>query len=297
VAEDPGHTPQVARTPLGEELIRKVVIVPRTDHKDALALADKMVAWLHGRSIDASVEHDLSPSKDTGGPRYSGPPPDLLVTIGGDGTVLRAVHRFRERPPILAVRMGKVGFLADIEPDDALEALDKVLEGRCLRDECFMLSNNVGLPDALNEVRVGTKVPSQMADLELKIDGRVIGRDLVDAVLVATTVGASAYTLSAGGAVVDPRLRAMVIVPVCPLSSNFKPYVVPSDTRVSLRQLRRPPVTVMVDGQYQKRVSSGVAVEIEASSRSIVFLRTGPDFYTRLRRRLSTTSLSPASQA
>ncbi|MEM2905938.1 MAG: NAD(+)/NADH kinase [Candidatus Bathyarchaeia archaeon] len=273
-------------------MLRKVIVAPRMDRHEAISLADSIAEWLRRKGLEASVERNLTPLVEKEARREDEPPPDLLITIGGDGTVLRAVHRFPETPPILAVRMGRVGFLADTEPQDALKTLDQILEGRYVRDECYMLSNNVGLPDALNEVRVGTMFPSQAADLELKIDGRVIARDLVDAVLVATNVGASAYTLSAGGSVVDPRLKAMVIVPVCPLSSNFKPYVVPSDTCISLRQLRRPPVTVMVDGQYQKQVQSGVEVEIRASQRSIIFLRTGLGFYDRLRRRLSMSSLS-----
>lgn len=276
-------------------MFREALVVSRADRQEATALAERIAGWLRERGLAASVARDEPSWRASARPNLSSTTPDLLVTIGGDGTVLRAVHQFARPPPVMAVRMGRVGFLADTEPEGALEALRKALEGRFVKDECFMLENNVGLPDALNEVRVGTIVPSQMADMELRIDDRVIGRDLVDAVLVATNVGASAYTLSAGGAIVDPRLRAIVIVPVCPLSTNFRSFVVPPDTRVSLTQLRKPPVTVMVDGQFQKQVRAGVTVEVQASSRSVVFVRTGPDFYTRLKRRLTTSSLAAVS--
>lgn len=279
-------------------MFQRAVVFAKTDRPDARTVAENLVAGLRERGLDASIEYNLPSYAEAEASRQTAVSPDLLVTLGGDGTVLAAVHRFQESPPpILAVRMGRVSFLADTEPEGALRTLDRILDGQYIRDECFMLSNNVGLPDALNELRVGTMVPSQMADLELRIDGRVVARDLVDAVLVATPVGASAYALSAGGPVVDPRLNAMVIVPVCPLSSNFKPYVVPSDARVSLRQLRRPPVSVMVDGHHQKQVDFGVEVETWVSSRRIVFLRTGPGFYERLRRRLSTSALAFASEA
>jgi len=274
-------------------LFKNVGIIARIDKTEAVNLALNLVKHLEERGVRPICEPQLASRIGCSKASLDEADLDLAVVIGGDGTILRAVHTVRRNIPFFTVNLGVVGFLADVDPSRALLAIDQVLDERFIKDECFMLSNNTGLPDALNEVRIGVETPSQMAELEVALDGFPIARDRVDAILVATTTGSSGYTLSAGGGIVDPRLKAIVIVPVCPLSANFRPYIVPWDCRVSVKTLKQRDIIVLVDGQFEKKLSPPREVEVKRSGNTVTFLRTESNFYTRLRRRLAVTSLNP----
>jgi len=133
------------------------------------------------------------------------------------------------------------------------------------------------------------ETPQRMVELSVLIDGLEIARDRVDAILVSTPSGASAYALSAGASIVDPRLNAILVVPVCPLSANFKPYIVPSDVEVSVKP--EPPAEmawiVGVDGHSVRRLDPPRTVKVKRSSREVVFLRRRRNFYERLKRRFT----------
>jgi NAD+ kinase len=127
-----------------------------------------------------------------------------------------------------------------------------------------------------------------MIELSVLINDLEVARDRVDAILVSTPSGASAYALSAGASIVDPKLNALLIVPVCPLSANFKPYIVPSNVEVSIKPELPADVDwiVGVDGHSVKKLSPPRTVKVKRSSREAVFLRRKENFYERLKRRL-----------
>jgi NAD+ kinase len=274
-------------------LFRNVGIAARLDRLEAVSLAVEIAKYLRERGLNPVFESQLASQVKEAGESLDKMAVDLIVVVGGDGTILRTVHGMRRKAPVFAVRMGMIGFLADVDPNGALPSLERILEGRCVRDDCIMLSNNVGLPDALNEVRVGTETPEQMVEVEVLIDGTRIARDRVDAVLVATPTGSSGYALSAGANIVDPRLKAIVIAPICPLSQNFKPYVAPSNVEVTIKPVREDEVVILVDSQFRKKVLPAEGVKVKKSKKKITFLRTGENFYERLTRRLGRSCLSP----
>lgn len=271
--------------------ILTVGIISRLDKEQAVKTAEEIGRFLEERGIDVLYDASLAPLLGKKGDRLEDRDLDLAVILGGDGTILRAIHILKRGIPILALNFGTVGFLADVSPENALDALQKVLDGRFMKEDCFMLSNNVGLPDALNEIRIGTVVPSQMVRLGVSIDSMPVAYDRADAILVATTTGASGYTMSAGGSIIDPRLKAMVIVPVCPLSSNFKSYVIPWDSEVSVKVEGPSEFVVIVDGQFSRRLKAPEEIIIRRSMDNVTFFRVEQGFYERLRRRLAVSSL------
>ncbi|MEM3693979.1 MAG: NAD(+)/NADH kinase [Candidatus Bathyarchaeia archaeon] len=271
--------------------ILTVGIISRLDKEQAVKTAEEIGRFLEERGIKVLYDASLAPLLGKKGDRLEDRDLDLAVILGGDGTILRAIHILKRGIPILALNFGTVGFLADVSPENALDALQKVLDGRFRKEDCFMLSNNVGLPDALNEIRIGTVVPSQMVRFGVSIDSMPVAYDRADAILVATTTGASGYTMSAGGSVIDPRLKAMVIVPVCPLSSNFKSYVIPWDSEVSVKVEGPSEFVVIVDGQFSRRLKAPEEIIIRRSMDNVTFFRVEQGFYERLRRRLAVSSL------
>jgi NAD+ kinase len=272
-------------------LLGIVGIISRLDKEQAIKTAEEIGRFLEERKIKVVYERSLGNILGRMGDRLEDKDLDLAIVLGGDGTILRAVHILRRGIPILAINFGTVGFLADVSPENAMKALQRILDGSFTREDCFMLSNNLGLPDALNEIRIGTVIPSQMVRLGISIDSTPVAFDRVDAVLVATTTGASGYTMSAGGSIIDPRLRAMVIVPVCPLSSNFKSYVIPWDSEVSVKVEGPSEFVTIVDGQFSKKLKAPEEVIIRRSKDKVTFLRVEQGFYERLKRRLSVSSL------
>ncbi len=271
-------------------MFKRVGIAARLDREDAVKLAGDVCHFLEENGVKTYLEPELASKVAREGTPLGEMKADLIVVIGGDGTVLRVLHSLSQKTPLLGIRMGTVGFLAEIESDQAFPGLKKVLNGDFIRDECMMLSNNLGLPDALNEVRLGTETPQQMIMLDVAIDGVKVASDRVDGLIVSTPTGSPGYALSAGAAVVDPRLQAMAIVPICPLSFNFRPIIVPSTQTVHIRPVRAKEVTVLIDGQFQKNLRPPSDLIVKRSSETVTFVRFRQNFYERLRRRLGTTS-------
>jgi NAD+ kinase len=270
-------------------LFKSVAIISRTDRHEAISLAKEIAHYLEGKGIVVGFEKELA-SKLKFSEKTTDFKVDLLVTIGGDGTVLRAFHMTNGSVPLFPIRMGTVGFLCDQDWNNATEALEKLLDGEFLRDECFSLQSNLDTPLAMNEFRIGCPLPSRPIEVEVYVDELMIAKDKLDAVIISTNTGASAYALSAGANIIDPRLEAIMIAPICALSTNFKPYVVPSDSIIKVRVINEGDLMTLVDGQYQSRLSGVKEIKVFKSKVRIPILRTGPDFYERLKRRLNISS-------
>jgi NAD+ kinase len=271
-------------------LFNSVAIVSRTDRPEALELAKEISLQLEKRRIKVKFEEGLADRLKAREKTTRDFASDLVITIGGDGTVLRAFHATNGRVPIFPVRMGTVGFLCDADWDDTLEALEKLLRGEYSREECFTLESNFDTPPALNEFRLGVPPPTYAIEVEIHVDNFFIARDKLDGVIVSTSTGASGYALSAGANIIDPRLEAITIVPICPLSTTFKPYVVPSNSTVTIKPISESDLTALVDGSHENRLTEVKEVKIKKSQTIATILRTGSDFYERLKRRLTIRS-------
>jgi NAD+ kinase len=270
-------------------LFNRVAIISRTDRDEAVRLAKEISSYMENRGIVVSFEKELADrlkSKE----KSTDFKVDLLITIGGDGTVLRAFHMTNGVIPIFPIRMGTVGFLCDEDWGQSEKALDKLLKGEFIKDECFSLQSNLDTPLAMNEFRLGCALPSHPIEVEVYVDKSLIARDKVDGIIVSTNTGASAYALSAGANIIDPRIEAIMVVPICALSTNFKPYVVPSDSVITIKVTNGGDLTTLVDGEHQSRLSGIREVKLRKSTRKVSIIRTGPSFYERLKRRLNMSS-------
>lgn len=206
---------------------------------------------------------------------------DLFLTIGGDGTMLRAARCATARQvPLLGVNMGRLGFLTECGPSDWREALDAVIQGRSWLEERTTLTADVegmaGAPLALNEVVMARASRPRAITVELTIDGRAVSEVIADAMVVATATGSTAYALAAGGPVLDPRIDGMVIVPVAAHLWTPGPLVVPRQCRITLINTRSVPALLSFDGQVDVPLEVGQAVTVRASERSCLFARTKP---------------------
>ncbi|MCZ6571470.1 MAG: NAD(+)/NADH kinase [Deltaproteobacteria bacterium] len=221
---------------------------------------------------------------------------DLLIVLGGDGSMLAAARAIGEREvAILGINVGRLGFLADVSPDEVEAALAAVLGGdyrirersrlevTCLKQGCEPQVDLV-LNDAV--ITKGTAL-ARLIELEVLIDQNVVASYRSDGLIIATPTGSTAYNLSAGGPLVDPRLRAMIINPICPHTLTQRPLVLPDSVQVEVRLLPREEATLTLDGQVGMSLQPGDAVRVTRSARPVRFVTVpGHDLFETLRKKL-----------
>jgi NAD+ kinase len=273
-------------------VFKSVGLVARYDQKAALNLAEKLAEYLAKKGLKVYVEDSLS---DKLKPHHEFIPlsemkTDFIITIGGDGTILRtAIAIPKPEPPILAVNMGVRGFLTEVEPEHAFEAIERILKGDYKVEKCTKLSvtsHEEPFPDALNDVVISAGEPSKILYAEIRKDDKPILKCQADGLIVATPTGSTGYSLSAGGPVLDSEVNAFVITPICSLTV-FHSLVLPADCAITLNALRPNNMYVLIDGNLRKLITENEpSVTITKSKNVTSFIRFETDFYDRLRNRL-----------
>ena len=253
---------------------------------EAAVLADRATAWLTGRG------HQVTDALgDDGSVRLDGA--DLLVSLGGDGTLLRAVDSaLVASVPVMGVNLGLLGYLTEIEPAGLEDALERFLDGRYEVEERMTLEVTVHGPDgaptatvcALNEATVEKTVPGHTVRVAASIDDRPFVTYAADGLLVATPTGSTAYNLSARGPLLSPKLRAIVLTPVSPHMLFDRPLVLDPGQHVHLEVLGPRPAVLVVDGITVCPLDPGATVDCREGDRPARLVTFGSrDFHAILR--------------
>ncbi len=182
---------------------------------------------------------------------------DLLVCIGGDGTILRTLHYLKRPIPVLGVNTGMIGFLARIQPDKAVPTLKKlILDGFDVerRERLSVRVMDEEMPYAMNEAVVITAKPGKMLHFAIFVDGEELERLRADGVVFATPTGSTAYAMSAGGPIVDPKVNATIIVPIAPFKLSARPTIVDINSEISLELLGTKDAELVIDGQFYRGI-------------------------------------------
>lgn len=273
-------------------LFKVVGLVARIDEKEALKLAKKLMSHLEDKGLSVFLEPSLAKhvKKATAALRLEEMKVDLIITIGGDGTILRTgLMMPKPEPPILAINMGVRGFLTEVTPTEASEAVDRCLKGDFVLEQYTKLSPYMGemrLPDALNEVFITSQVPAKLLHTRIWRDNVAVAECQSDGIVVASQVGSTGYSLSGGGPVLDPKIDAFVLTPICPLTT-FHPIVFSAKSTVSIELLKPKKAVVVVDGHYQMQMgTSENRLMVRKSEYKASFVRFNGDFYRRLKGRL-----------
>ena len=235
----------------------------------------------------------------------SSPPAlDCLITLGGDGTLLRGARILDgANTPILGVNLGRVGFLTTANAqtlDWALDALVRrayVTEARLALLPSIVDREGTSRPEpvVLNDVVVHKGGVARVVHMRLAVDGEEVGQYSADGIIVATPTGSTAYSLSAGGPIVLPAVSAIVVTAICPHTLAVRPLVVPSTTVVSVEPI--PPwteeVLVSLDGQLSTTIHPGERLLVKRAERPVLLIRLGPEgFFQRMRNKLQWGDLS-----
>ena len=209
---------------------------------------------------------------------------DIILAVGGDGTLLSTVRNLDEQVPVLPIEAGGVCFLSEVTYDALKEAISKILKGKYKVVRWTRLQpilNGKKLRRAMNEVAVVTGMPGRTCGIEVVIDERKYETFDADGVIISTSVGSTAYSLSAGGPIIDPDAKAFVIVPICPYTVKGRPLVIPESSRIRVRTTHGK-AFVTVDGRDPIKMNSSDTLLIRKSRKPARIVRFGSVFYKNL---------------
>lgn len=236
-----------------------------------------VVAWLRARSIEVLLDTTSATllNEPGGMPKTQlAEKADALLVLGGDGTILSAARLAAERSiPILGVNMGGLGFLTEVRLDNLYPSLDRVFTNDFILDERLMLATHihrhgetVARGTVLNDVVISKGTLARMIDLQIAIDGQFITNLRGDGLIIGTPTGSTAYSLSAGGPIMNPGVQALILTPICPHTLTHRPLIVPSNVmiEVTLTSQDEGSMTTL-DGQVGVAIIQGDQAVIHAS--------------------------------
>jgi NAD+ kinase len=223
---------------------------------------------------------------------------DVIVAVGGDGTMLHAARRVAGRGvPLLGINLGRLGFLTDILPEHMLNALDEILAGDYLAEDRRMLEaqviggRNARAPmAALNDVALQKRETGRILDFVTSVDGSYVNTHGGDGLIVATATGSTAYALSCGGPIIQPDVDALVMVPICPHTLSDRPLVLKASCTIEARLApdEEAPAQIACDGEDYGALAVGETLRIRAARETVTLLHPKDyNYYELLRSKLN----------
>ncbi len=273
--------------------MKKIGIISRCDRDDVISFVRGIVNYLKPKAI---VLVDLKTAEiiqEKGTPvaemRKNGA--EFIISVGGDGTVLRGIQKMDDPLPVLGINMGTIGFLVDVSPQEAIEVIDSVLPGFKIeeRSRLSIKVNDEKMPPATNEVVILTANPAKMLSYRIFVDKSPLEELRADGVVFATSTGSTAYAMSAGGPIVDPRVDGTVIVPLAPFKLSARPWVVPARSEIRLElTVPKKEAVIVIDGQYTRKIKEDDVILITKAEKPARFVKTREGgFYEKVRSKLS----------
>ena len=268
---------------MGSEF-QKVAVLGRRDDARVAEPMSVLVGHLTEAGIEVLAEDQVAHA-------------DLVIAVGGDGTMLYASSLTRQNDiPLLGINRGRLGFLADVTTDDMLASVDHILAGDYMIESRLMLNaelqrgnGDIVTAIAFNDVVLQRSETGRMVDFETSVAGQFVNTHSGDGLIVATPTGSTAYALSCGGPIVEPHLDAMVVVPICPHTLTDRPIVIAASQPIRIRLLEREQTAaaVAIDGHSIGPIHPDDTMTISAAETRIRLIHPpGYDFYGILRSKL-----------
>jgi NAD+ kinase len=275
-------------------IMKRVGILYHPMKEEAYALAKKLEGFLgaKGRSVWLYSAWEWEKARE----QVKGT--DLVLSIGGDGTILRAAQAvLPSLTPITGINLGQLGFMTELHVDEVMDKLPALLAGDGHIDERALLEAELYPTgeeqkpsqkfDALNDAVVARGAIARLIYIDTSIDGEPLTTYKADGVIVATATGSTGYALAAGGPVLHPQANDFVLVPILPHPASGYTMVLPSNAVVKLKLSAVNPATLSIDGHINLPLSSGAAIVVRHSANTVRFLRIHkPSFYGSLEQRL-----------
>jgi NAD+ kinase len=258
-----------------------------------------VVTWLRARSIDVILDQtSASLLGEQGGVQKAqlASKADVLLVLGGDGTMLNAARLAGERGiPILGVNMGGLGFLTEVRLENLYPSLERVFANDFVLDERLMLRTHihrhgetVAQGEVLNDVVISKGTLARMIELKIAIQGRFVTNLRGDGLIVSSPTGSTAYSLSAGGPIIDPAVQSLILTPICPHTLTHRPLIVPGNAEIEVTLTTKDDgAMATLDGQVGVAITQGDTVVIQTSEHRTRLIRfPESNYYDVLREKL-----------
>ncbi len=212
----------------------------------------------------------------------------IVIVLGGDGTILKAAKMINPEGLILGVNFGIRGFLTEINPEEVLDSIKLIGRNRFKIDERIKLKVKFkkNTYEGLNEIAIITSRPAKLSTFRIYLNDTFIDEIQADGIIVATPTGSTAYSLSAGGPIIDPRANVFIINYICPFKLSVRPIIFPNDIKVKIEFVEKNEVEytyLTIDGEIVEKIFRGDFLEIYKSENVVRFIRFRNDYYKKVR--------------
>lgn len=264
----------------------KLGVLANPNLRDVEAVARELLDTIGGMA-EVTVEERLARKLGMDGLPLGEMNVDVLVTIGGDGTILHALQRCN--PVIAGINAGQLGFLTEIPREEIRNGINRILAGDYEVEERLRLKvmrNEERLLDCLNEAVLHTSHVSKMHHFEVLVDGRPAMNVRADGLIISTPTGSTSYAMSVGGPIIDPRVNAFVMAPIAPFNLAIRPLVIPADSQIEVRHITRKECVLVLDGQEEVTIQPDDVLRLGSSGNPARFVKFQGDFYEKAWKKL-----------
>jgi NAD+ kinase len=290
---------------------QRIGVVAKAASRDAVHTAHELAEWLRRRGLEVALDEAILRAGGIGAmgamggmgqdpPFRTGEVYDLVVVLGGDGTLLSVARTLAGKVPILGVNLGNLGFLTEISRGELYPALVQVLAGRFQTETRSLFDIDLkrasgagGDPGGmryrvLNDAVITKSALARIIELTLRVDSHLVARFRADGLIISTPTGSTAYNLSAGGPILSPLLGVAILTPICPHALSLRPIVVPDAGAIEVTlETPREEVYLTLDGQEGTSLSQGDTVSITRSKATVKLIKVSErTFYDNLRGKL-----------
>jgi NAD+ kinase len=260
-------------------------ITANSEVPESIKVARRVLEHLEGR--DLVLEQGIAGLLGREGVPVEDMDIDVLITVGGDGTILRSLQR--TSAPVFGINAGVLGFLAEVNEGEIGPGLDRLFAGDYFIEERIKLRTEVAgerLFDATNEAVVHTAHIAKIRHFNIFVDDQLAMDVRADGIIVATPTGSTCYAMAVGSAIIDPRVDAFVIAPMAPFKFTARPLVVPAGSKVRVELAKPKPCLCVIDGQQERPMEGDETVALCLAEERARFIRFERDFYKRTREKL-----------
>ena len=275
---------------------KRICIYSSLDAKKIEHISKQLEEILKNLKLDILIPKSFTSYKTVFGKYYSDSyivkNADLIIAIGGDGTLLSSARKFGySGVPVLGVNLGSLGFLTDVPPEELTISIQQILLNQYEKEERFFLESKVNQErttnKALNEVVVHSKKIAQLMEYELFINNRFVYRQKADGLIISTPTGSTAYSLSANGPIIHPLAKAICLLPMFPHSLNSRPLIVDDSAKIEIRVCNKVNACLSLDSHLNKTLKDGDVIKVsKANSRLSLIHPLDHDFFSSCRNKL-----------
>lgn len=254
-----------------------IAIFPQIEKEKSVAIAKKVIKFLKKNTIQIITEDFLAPQLDTEKISSFKKPIHMMISIGGDGSILHLIHKYSSiKAPILGINLGQIGFMADIPVEDLHSCLQDIIEKKFSIEKRIMIEASIKNKKflAINEILLHRECNPNLIEIEVFVDKKYLSTFSADGLIIATPNGSTAYSLSSGGPILTPDLDVFVITPICPHTISVRPIVINSSSKIRLKYLTKSnPIIFKADGINSEEIKKEEIVEIQKSKNTFDIIK------------------------